>query len=127
MKTLTSRERMAGMSVTGWMFVIIVVVIFATAATKIIPAFMDYNTISGAIQNVMSDKRVGLLSDQEVRTDLWRRFNINNIDVLPVDDIEIIKENGQMTIRVDYEVRENFIKNIDFVISFKHDFTKSIR
>lgn len=127
MKTFTSRKRQAGVSVSGWIGIIIVVVIFANAGVKIIPAFMEYNTISGTIQNVISDRKAGLLSENELKADIGKRFVINNVEAVSVSDLEILKENGELIVKLDYEVRKNFIKNVDFVISFKHDFQKSIR
>ncbi len=127
MRTFTSRKRQAGLSVAGWIGVIIVLVIFANAGVKIVPAYLEFNTISGAIQSVLADRKSGLLSESEVKADIGKRFLINNVDAITVDDLELIKENGEMSIKLEYEVRTNFIKNIDFVISFKRDFQKSIR
>ena len=127
MRTLKSPSRMQGMTVAGWMVTIIVVVVFATMAVKIVPAFLDYNTIKTLITNVMSDGKIGLESPDEIRLDISKRFQINNINVISPKDIDITKENGELIMGVDYEVRTNFFKNVDFVISFKHEFRKNIR
>ena len=127
MKTLQSPSKMRGMSVAGWMVTIIVIVVFATAAVKIVPAFLDFNTIKGLISNVLSDGKIGLQSPEEIRSDIGKRFLINNISVISPNDVEITKDGGELIIKLDYQVRENFVRNVDFLITFKHEFKKDIR
>lgn len=127
MKTISSMHRMRGLSMPGWMIAIVVAAMIGTAALKIIPAFLDFNTIKGLIENVLSDPKVGLQSPEEIRIDLSKRFQINRVDVIQATDLDISKQGSEVVIKVDYEVRENYFANIDFVISFNREFRKSVR
>lgn len=127
MKTNRSRHAMQGLSVAGWMVAIVIVVVFATAAMKIIPPMLEFNTIKGLIESVLSDTKLGLQSAEEIRNDIGKRFLINNVSVIGANDLEIVREGSDVVIGVDYEVRENFFSNIDFAITFKQEFRQSVR
>lgn len=127
MKKMNSAKSMRGMGASGWIMAIIVVVVFVTAAIKIIPSALDFNTIKTLVNNVIADNKIGLKSNDEIYRDIGRRFSINRIEVINIDDITIEKENGELVITVDYEVREDFFANIDFVMTYKQEFRKNVR
>lgn len=127
MKRMNSAKSMRGMSISGWLISIVVVVVFATAAIKIVPPMLDFNTIKTLIGNVIADNKVGLKSSDEIAREIDRRFLVNNISVIKTKDIGIEKIDGMLVITLDYEVRENFFQNVDFIMTFKHEFKKNIR
>jgi hypothetical protein len=127
MKTTSLPSRMRGVSMVGWMLIAVVVIIFGSAGIKIIPAYMEYNTIKGTINNVLMDQKVALKSDREILDDIDRRFMINNVSSIRARDIGIAKQPNRVTLSVDYEVRENLFANIDLVMRFTEDFTKDAR
>lgn len=127
MRKMNSAQSMRGLSVSGWIVCIVVVVVFATAAIKIIPSMLDFNTVQTLVNNVLADNKVGLKSTDEIAGDIARRLSINSIKVISANDLLIEKNDGVLTIVVDYEVRENFFKNVDLVMTYKHEFKKNIR
>ena len=127
MRTTTLPSRMRGMSFVGWMLIAAVVIVFATAGIRIVPAFLEFNTISGLINSVLQDPRIGLQSDAEIMRGLDKRFNINNIDAISSDEIVITREGPRLVLSVDYEVRGNLYGNIDLMMTFKEDFVKELR
>ena len=127
MRTTTLPSRMRGISFVGWMLILAVAVVFISAGTKIIPAFLDYSTISGIISSVLQDPKAGLKTDNELLSDVAKRFALNNVTAIGVDDVVVIRDSGTLTMSVDYEVRGNLFKNIDLVMTFDEDFVKDIR
>lgn len=127
MKTMNSPSSVRGLSLVGWILVIIVVVIFATSAIKMVPAYIDFNTISSMANSVLSDSKVGLKSENEIRADFAKRMSINNLTVISAQDLIIEKDGGTVKVLVDYEVRENLFSNVDVVMAFNREFTKDVR
>ncbi|MGB2248750.1 MAG: DUF4845 domain-containing protein [Alcanivorax sediminis] len=125
MKTMPSRQR--GLSLIGWMVILIVVAILGTAAFRMIPAYMQHNTIRTAISNLLQDNKVALMSGSEIRDALSKRFMINQVDVIKVDDLVMTKEGGVLKIATDYEVREPLFYNVSIVMTFKEEFSKDVR
>ncbi|MBQ0754661.1 MAG: DUF4845 domain-containing protein [Gammaproteobacteria bacterium] len=127
MRRMNSAKSMRGLSVSGWLVSIIAVVVFATAGVKIVPSMLDFNTVKSLINNVLSDNKIGLKSVDEISKEIDRRFLVNSITVLKAQDIKIDKVDGVLIVELDYEVRENFFENVDFVMTYKHEFKKNIR
>lgn len=125
MKTFPSR--MKGVSLAGWMVIIVLAVVLGTAAIRTIPAYMEYSTIRTAINSTLADSKVGLQSENEIRAALDRRFGVNNVGAISARDLIISKESGILYIGVDYEVREPLFGNVDVILTFKQDFEKNIR
>ena len=125
MTTGLSRQR--GMSVPGIIFIIIVVASLGTFAVKTAPAYLDFNTIDGAISSVLADSKLGLSSTGEIRSSIGKRLSINNIDVIGKNQIRIEKGSGRVYVAVDYEVRKDLFANIDLVMDFEKEYEKSIR
>ena len=128
MKTMTSMpSRMQGLGFLGWLIVISVVVVFGMFAAKTIPSYLEYQTITGTISSVLDDPKVGLQSETEIRTSIGKRFTINNVNSVDPRDLEIDVSGGTVTIVVDYEVRDNLFYNIDVVLVFFREFSRSYR
>lgn len=125
MMKMPSQQR--GLSMIGWMVVLIVVAILGTAAFRMIPAYMEHNTIRTAISNLLQDNKVALMSGSEIRETLGKRFMINQVNVIKVDDLVMTKEGGVLKIATDYEVREPLFYNVSIVMTFKDEFTKDVR
>jgi hypothetical protein len=125
MKSAPSRQR--GLSVTGWILTIIAVVLFGSMAAKLVPIYLEFNTISTLVQSVLKDPKVGLKSVNEITSDIDKRFGINNVDMISHNDLIVRKDGAKVEVIADFEVRTNFIKNIDFVVSFDRTFSQNIR
>lgn len=125
MRTGPSRQR--GMSPLAMILIIVVIVAFGTFGVKTVPTYVDFNTIDTAINSLLTDAKVGLLSEEEIESRLGKRFTINNVKVVSERDLVIEKEGGYLTIVLDYEVRKDLFSNIDVVISFNREYRKNIR
>ncbi|WP_323774105.1 DUF4845 domain-containing protein [Alcanivorax sp.] len=125
MTTTPSRQR--GMSMISWAVVLIVVAILGTAAFRMVPAYMEHNTIATTIRSLLQDSKTALMSPGEIRDGLSKRFTINQVNVIRVDDLAIVKEGGVLTVSTDYEVREPMFYNVSIVMTFKDEFKKDVR
>ncbi len=125
MTTTPSRQR--GMSMISWAVVLIVAAILGTAAFRMIPAYMEHNTISTTIRSQLQDGKTALMSPREIREGIGKRFTINQVNVIRVDDLAIVKEGGVLTVSTDYEVREPMFYNVSIVMTFKDEFKKDVR
>jgi len=125
MMTRPSQQR--GMSMISWAVVLLVVVVLGTAALRMVPAYMEHNTVSSSIKSLMQDSKTALMSPREVRDALSKRFTINQVDVISVNDLVITKEGGILKISTDYEVREPLFYNVSIVMTFQDEFSKDVR
>ncbi|MAX54554.1 MAG: DUF4845 domain-containing protein [Alcanivoracaceae bacterium] len=124
---MTKPSQQRGISMIGWAVILLVVVVLGTAAFRMVPAYMENNTIGTSIRSLMQDSKTALMSPREVRDALSKRFTINQVNVIKVDDLGISKEGGILKVSTDYEVREPLFYNVSIVMTFKEDFTKDVR
>lgn len=123
---MITRSHQRGLSLLGWVVVLIVLAVFGTAAFRMVPAYMEYNTIRSTINSVLADSKTALMSEREVRQALGKRFTINQVDVIDVGDLIIDKNGGELAVGVDYEVRRPLFYNVSVVMHFEDSFSKNI-
>jgi len=92
-----------------------------------VPAYMEHNTISSSIKSLMQDSKTALMSPNEVREALRKRFKINQVNVISANDLAISKDSGILKISTDYEVREPMFYNVSIVMTFQDEFSKDVR
>ena len=125
MMTRPSQQR--GISLIGWAVMLLVVVVLGTAALRMVPAYMEYNTISSSIKSLLQDSKTALLSPREVREAMNKRFTINQVNVISANDLGITKDGGVLKVTTDYEVREPMFYNVSIVMTFQDEFSKDVR
>ncbi|MCK0152765.1 DUF4845 domain-containing protein [Alcanivorax sp. S6407] len=125
MMTMPSRQR--GLSLISWMVVLIVVVILGTAAFRMVPAYMEYNTVATTLRTTLQDNKAAMMSPNEIRAAIAKRFLVNQVKVITPDDVVIVKEGPVVKASIDYEVREPMFYNVSIIMTFKEEFSKDVR
>jgi hypothetical protein len=125
MMTMPSQQR--GVSLIGWAVILLVVVVLGTAAFRMVPVYMEHNTITSSIRSLLQDSKTALMSPREIRDTLGKRFSINQVEAINVNDLAISKEGGILKISTDYEVREPMFYNVSIVMTFQDEFSKDVR
>jgi hypothetical protein len=124
---ITTPSRQRGMTTGGMVSGLVLAVVLGMFLVKAGPAYLDFNTINTVIKSVLSDGKIGLMSVEEIRSGIQKRFDINNVEAISARQIAIRKQGGTLLVSVDYEIREDFFRNIDLVMTFKKDYQKSVR
>lgn len=125
MTTMPARQR--GLSLISWMVILVVVVILGTAAFRMIPAYMEYNTVATTIRTTLQDNRAAMMSEGEIRESIRKRFVLNQVKVISPDDVDVHKDGAFLKAEVDYEVREPMFYNVSIVMTFQEEFSKDVR
>ena len=108
----------AGLSALGLLLLISLVGFFVILLLRLVPHYIDFRKID-SVMDGLAAREIKLLSKSEIREILTRRYKINNIRDLKVEDIvEIERKNDEAVIEVAYEIREPILYNIDVVLSF---------
>ncbi|MBL4569734.1 MAG: DUF4845 domain-containing protein [Alcanivorax sp.] len=124
---MTRPSQQRGISMIGWVVILLIAVVLGTAAMRMVPAYMEHNTISSSIKSLMQDSKIALMSPREVSDALSKRFTINQVNVINANDLVITKDGGILKISTDYEVREPLFYNVSIVMTFQEEFSKDVR
>lgn len=112
-----------GLTAISWFFVIAIAVLFITFLIRLIPIYIDGFSVYESIESMQSDSKLKTSSTKGIKKSLLTRLNLNSVYSVTGEDIYVSKKAGKTIIEVDYEVRENIVGNLDFVVSFKKEVT----
>ncbi len=115
-RTLASRQR--GLSMIGFLIVVILLGFMAMLATKLIPAYVEFYTVE-KILNTMSQKSdVVSGSNAEIRADFMKRASVGDITTVKPEDLSINRRGAVTVLSADYEFRAALFGNISLVADF---------
>ena len=89
-----SRQR--GLTMTGFLFVSVVVLILALLSFRVIPAYIEYFSVIKALEGALNDSKD--LTKMDVRKRVERRIGADYIDSVNANDIDVTKS-GNVVIR----------------------------
>ena len=99
MLTTTFRKQQLGVSIMGLIIALVLVIVIALFAMKVLPSFMEFRTAKATIQAVA---RSGVSTPQDVRRAFENRAAIDNVGSIRPQDLEITKEGNQTVISFAY-------------------------
>ena len=112
--------RQAGLSYAGWLVVIGFVGILVVAGLRLMPVYLEYFTVKTTLENVAAEAGVGKKSKRYVWDRLQKRFQVNDVDTVTIDDLSIEVDNsGGAIFHINYERRTKLIGNLDAVAVFE--------
>jgi len=108
-----------GLTLIGFVIVLVIVVFFAYAGMRVVPMYLEYHALVNAMDKLKSDPMAKSMPAHKIKDSiqrsLWASYASNNIKP---ENIRISKKTDGINVRVAYEVREDFLGNIDLVGSF---------
>jgi hypothetical protein len=94
------------------------IIIFATAAVKLAPIYLDYWTLSRIITDIVEEKRSSDATPADIRRELSSRFITNRVESVSLRDIKISTDKKGILIDARYEKRTPVMFNVDAVVRF---------
>ena len=107
-----------GLTMFGFLFVAIVLVLVALLAMKLVPAYIEFFTVKEIISTMGHSTDIRTKSNREIRNDFSARANTSYVTVVKPDDLVITREGGVPVISVDYEYRTKLVGNVSLVVDF---------
>lgn len=118
--------RQRGMSFFGLIFIIAAIGMVVSLGIKIIPAYLDFYTVSEAVADTLKQPRIALSRNDEILKKIKTQLSINNIEMsmLGKDAITISREDGSLAVEIDYVVEEVVSEREDSTLSIVMAFNK---
>ena len=112
-------RRQDGLTLIGFLIVLVMVLFFAYAGMRVIPMYLEYHALGNALSKLENDPAASNMTPQKIKTSiqnsLWASYADNTIKP---EHSHISKKSGGIAVRVKYEVRKPFLGNIDIIGSF---------
>lgn len=98
------RNRQRGVTMIGWIFLLIPVAIVGYAGIRLTPVIMNYVKVSRILEQVASDMRKEeSLNPQLIRSAIERRFDVDYIEFPASKDIVVRREGSNWILQAEYE------------------------
>lgn len=107
-----------GLTMFGFLFVAIMLVLVALLAMKLVPAYIEFFTVKEIISTMGHSTDIRTKGNREIRNDFSARANTSYVTVVKPDDLVITREGGVPVISVDYEYRTKLVGNVSLVVDF---------
>ena len=115
-------SKQKGIGFAGWLAIILVLGGVLSVGTKLVPIYMNNNTVEGLLEKMADESEMSLKSKGEIYKILENRLKLNNIRDFPVEDnLNVVRTKGGTTLVLDYETRVPVAGNLDLIASFKKE------
>lgn len=116
MKTMISRQR--GLSLSGLLFVAVVLIFVAVGAMKVIPAYMQNQQIQSVLDAIAHDPEMQKAPVRDIRMSFVKRASIDYITAVKAEDIEIEKNADGIALSAAYTVKIPVAGNASLLLEF---------
>lgn len=114
-------QKQKGMTAIGWLIVLGLIAFFVLTALRLIPMYLEFGKVNSVLESVANEPGLAGKTKSEIIKLIDKRFDINDVSTVSARDAKIVKEDGVVKIRMDYERREEFLGNIDVVGKFSKE------
>jgi len=115
-------KKSSGMTLIGFIFVMMIIGLFAYAGFKLVPNYIEFQSVKDSMKTLKAQWSGGG-SPARIKRDLDKIFYTSYVDSVKPEHIKIVRGNGGYIVKVKYDVREPFIGNLDFLMHFENQVT----
>jgi Domain of unknown function (DUF4845) len=114
-------KRQSGLTLIGFIFILIIFGVFAYAGMKLVPAYVEYFGVVKAMNTVASESTLSSKTPDEIRRDLSFKGSFQYVDdaTLGPDNVHIKNGPDGSVLQVKYDKDIPFFYNIDFLLHFE--------
>lgn len=107
-----------GLSFSGFMVGIFILVLVSIIGLKLIPAYMQNATIKNTFITIANDPEMQKATPREIRLSFGKRAEIDNIKAIKADDIQIAKDGERLVLSASYPVLIPLAGNVSLYLDF---------
>ena len=112
-------HKQRGVSMLGFMFMSVAVIIIAMLAMKLVPAYIEFFSVKKILNAMGQDSETKSMSNNEIRRSFAKRADVGYVTVVKPEDLAVDRSGGDKVISTEYEYRTKLVANISLVVDFK--------
>ena len=117
-RTRAMKSKQRGLTMFGFLFVAVVLVMLAMLAMKLVPAYIEYFSVKKILNTMGQESDLKSKSNADIRSDFARRASVGYVTVVKPDDIAIDRHGSVPVISTDYTYRTTLVGNVSLVVDF---------
>ena len=111
-----NRTRMQGVTILGLVVVLVVMIFAALLAFKLIPPYLEFRAMKGAIQAIARERQSASVAD--IRRAFESRQAIDDFQSVKPADLDITKQGNQVVIAFAYRKEVPLFTGVGLYIDF---------
>lgn len=111
-------RQQAGITTLGAIILVVFVGMFAFAAIRLTPVYLNYMKVVGVIDGVYAEFDGQKATRQIIRKSLSRRFDVDSVGVITYRDVKVTLVDGGLEVKAEYDHTAPFIYNVSFTVHF---------
>jgi hypothetical protein len=118
------RNRQRGMTMIGWLLVLIPVGIVVYAGIRLTPIYLNYYRVTQALHQLASENRSadgGVPNVSALRISLAKRFDAQYVEHPTAAEINFSRVDGNWVATADYEDLAPMFGNVSLIVQFHTD------
>jgi hypothetical protein len=112
----TTNRRPRGLTMIGFLFVVVVLVVVALLAFRMIPSYIEHYTIQKVLEGALADSND--LSVVTIRRAVDRRLAADYADAIVGKDVEVSRVGNAITASVSWQVKLPLVSNVSLLLDF---------
>jgi len=116
----SSKEQ--GFTLIGLIIILGFIGIITLSVLKVFPVYMEHLAIKTSLEAIETDPGLKNMSVSKIRGLFGKKLDMNQVTSINAKDAEISRSIGEITMKVEYEVRKDYIGNVDIILSFSDQF-----
>lgn len=117
----TGARQQQGISLIGWLLLLILVGGWGYAAFQVVPAYIESAELGSILNAIKPDAKTASLAT--IQRDIASQLTINSINDVTTREFKFSMTGNKLTISVDHPIEKQFIGNLAFVLHSRHSIT----
>jgi Tfp pilus assembly major pilin PilA len=109
MNMTSSRNRQNGMTFIGIVLLLVVIVVIALTAVRIVPIYIENFAVKSVLTSIENDHRVDPKSKAAIWDSIKKRLYINEVRLIKKEHVTMSRKNGKTTVTIEYESRRPYL------------------
>ena len=106
-----------GLSMTGFLFTTVVIVVVALVAFRVGPSYIEYFTVQKALDQTMTEVQNPTVAD--IRRSMDRRLSADYVDSVRASDVTVSKEGNTIIASLAWQKILHMVGNASILLEFE--------
>jgi len=111
-------KKQKGMTMIGWLLVVMLVAVVALVAIKLIPVYLDGYKVYQSLESLKEDSSASGKSAGDLRKMVMKRLDINMVNDVKAENLTFTRKGNSTIVEVEYEARRQLFGNLYAVVVF---------
>ncbi len=111
-----------GFTLMGLIIVFAIIGMITLSILKVFPVYMENLAVKKSLEAIETDDEIKRMTVGQIRGLFEKKLDMNQVTSIRAKDAKINRSISDITVKVEYEVRKDYIGNIDLILSFSDEF-----